>query len=495
MKIIQEKPRKSLWREWGLFMVATIFLLSAIFVFSYIKFLPATAQTTATSITRGNTSHLFGGGNCQGCPGSGSFNSISWPHTLGSGADFLVVGIYIGGGPLNTNVINVSYGSQSMIRAVVSGPVYIYYLSNPNPGTNTVIVNLNNPVGEFGVVAQDYLGVNAENPIDIVGTNTTAGTSITVSAVTIKDKDWAFLFVRDDSGTQNPGTNSTTIFQSNNNSPLDMGFGAYDNQDHGDITPPGSWSMTVNRTRTSANMTAAMITFSPTPPPPPPITKTLNDLFDQLQSILNRLDVALSTRASELTLQGVKIGTDKLDVNLSTRASESTLADIKANTQKLIDGNNWQRAAKDGRAFTVTTNKVLISGKTETDFFLLKNAAGSGKNVRIKNLLSSSGFSEEAETTVRVYKNPTIILNGTPLTINNLKASGGASVATTAFRTPTISNYERGILIDTFQIASGSFVQDFDLALFLEPSENMLVTFEPSRKEISHALSVNFVEE
>ena len=90
-------------------------------------------------------------------------------------------------------------------------------------------------------------------------------------------------------------------------------------------------------------------------------------LFEQIKSntdsILARLDVALSTRASEDTLTQIKAQTDKLlfdgdsylyvnagkvanppnlDVALSTRASESTLSDIKSQTDKLkFDDNSY----------------------------------------------------------------------------------------------------------------------------------------------------------
>jgi len=49
----------------------------------------------------------------------------------------------------------------------------------------------------------------------------------------------------------------------------------------------------------------------------------------------SNLDVALSTRASESTLSAIKSKTDNLDVALSTRASETTLSGIKSQTDKL----------------------------------------------------------------------------------------------------------------------------------------------------------------
>jgi hypothetical protein len=104
--------------------------------------------------------------------------------------------------------------------------------------------------------------------------------------------------------------------------------------------------------------------------------KTLTDLDTDLSNIYAKLDVALSTRASESTLSGIKTGTDylddiygRLDVALSTRSSESTLSalsgkfpsaaalgDALANPTTTIigsallgfDGTNWERIMTDG---------------------------------------------------------------------------------------------------------------------------------------------------
>ena len=47
-----------------------------------------------------------------------------------------------------------------------------------------------------------------------------------------------------------------------------------------------------------------------------PDNKTLKDLYDKLTSILAQLDVALSTRASELTLGQIKTNTDNIGTPL-----------------------------------------------------------------------------------------------------------------------------------------------------------------------------------
>ncbi|GEM_PF-2480009 len=305
----------------------------------------------------------------------------------------------------------------------------------------------------------------------------------------------------------------------------------------GDTSNPQTFTVTTNSIN---NLDILLSTLRDAITAPAPNNKNLKDLFDKLQAILNQLDVALSTRASEstlfsakntldliklrtdnldvllstrasettqllvksaldaiklktdnldvllssraseLTLQGVKAGTDKLDTNLSTRASEATLNNIATKLQTLIDGDKWQRAAKDGKAFIVTTNKIVVPGTAEFNFFLLKNAAGSGKNIRIKIIMPSFAF-PSADTTIRIYKNPTITSNGALLSVNNLKSSGGASVGTTAFKLPVAAD---GTLMDTFQVTGGGFPRDFELAFFLEPGENLLITVEPSRMGI-----------
>jgi hypothetical protein len=117
--------------------------------------------------------------------------------------------------------------------------------------------------------------------------------------------------------------------------------------------------------------------------------RTLTDIYNVDNNILSKLDVTLSTRASETTLSGIKTQIDKLtfdtnnylqvnvkalvnppalDVNLSTRASDSTLsafsgkfptavalADNLSNPTTTIigaanlgfDGTNWRRIVAD----------------------------------------------------------------------------------------------------------------------------------------------------
>ena len=77
-------------------------------------------------------------------------------------------------------------------------------------------------------------------------------------------------------------------------------------------------------------------------------TKTTDDLYTRLSSILNKLDVNLSTRASETTLSGVKVQTDKLKFDSNNNllvgigvdnvglAKDSTVSGIKGSGGKTL---------------------------------------------------------------------------------------------------------------------------------------------------------------
>jgi NCAIR mutase (PurE)-related protein len=86
----------------------------------------------------------------------------------------------------------------------------------------------------------------------------------------------------------------------------------------------------------------------------------------------SNLDVALSTRASESTLSAIKSKTDNLDVALSTRASETTLSGIKSQTDKLsFDTSNRlaiQNPPNMDVALSTRASESTLSGiKSQTD--------------------------------------------------------------------------------------------------------------------------------
>lgn len=282
---------------------------------------------------------------------------------------------------------------------------------------------------------------------------------------------------------------------------------------------------------------------------PAPNNKTLKDLFDKLQVILNQLDVALSTRASESTLvlangvldsikaktdnldillstrasettqllvksalDAIKTKTDNLDVLLSSRASELTLQGVKAGTDKIPNdparesGNlagvktntdnlvartpkPWQSFTDSGKGFGVVTDAFLLATTNKTDVMLIKNPSASGIITRLKRLHTSPN---RDFVNIEIYRNPTITSNGTSLTPFNHKLSGG-SATTQVFQSPVISS--RGTLVFTGKL--GAFLNpiDFELAKFLESGESLLIVLQARVINIEVDLTLDFAEE
>lgn len=261
---------------------------------------------------------------------------------------------------------------------------------------------------------------------------------------------------------------------------------------------------------------------------PSPNNKNLKDLFDQLQFILNQLDVALSTRASESTLlsaknvldsiktktdnidvllstraseatqllvknalDAIKAKTDNLDVLLSTRASEATQLLIKSNTDTLLSRTPkpWQFYTDSGKGFGTVIDGFILSNINKTDVLLIKNPPASGIVTRLKRLYVSP---DRDFVNIEIYRNPTITANGTPLTPFNHKVSGSPAT-TQVFQSPVISS--RGTLVFTGKLDAFLKTIDFELARFLEVGENMLVVFQADRANIEVDLTLDFAEE
>lgn len=514
-------------------------ITAIVWVFMTVCFFTASVYAqTPTPITRGNQSSSLGGGPA----GGGPFSSISWSHTLGINSDLLTVGIYesvSGGAP--APITSVMYGTQSMTLAVSANNTFIYYLVNPASGTNTITVTLSGTASEFVVVAQDYTGVDTVNPIDATTFQSTDVSPLTLTVTTTKDKDWAFMFVRDGSGTENPGTNSTVIFQSNANNPPNLGAGAYDNQAFGAITPAGSFSMTVTNGSGSPSMHGIMIVFSPLPNPSPTttniaptsamagsagLTLTVNGTnfisssvvrfngSDKSTTFISSTQLTAQILTSDLTAAGTFPITvfnpspgggtsnpqtfmvtpnplDNLDVPLSTRNAEATQLLIKSNTDTLLarTPKPWQFYTDSGKGFSIVIDGLILTNINKTDVLLIKNPIASGIITRLKRLYASP---DRDFVNIEIYRNPTITSNGTSIIPFNYKVSGGPAT-TQLFQSPAISS--RGTLVFTGKL--GAFLKsiDFELARFLEAGENILIVLQADRANIEVDLTLDFAEE
>jgi len=105
----------------------------------------------------------------------------------------------------------------------------------------------------------------------------------------------------------------------------------------------------------------------------PDVGQKIRYLIDQVDAILAKADVLLSTRASEATLSNVKAKTDNLDVALSTRASETTLSGIRSQTDKLTFDTSNRLAIQNPPNLDV----ALSSRASEATLSAIKGALAS----------------------------------------------------------------------------------------------------------------------
>ena len=146
-----------------------------------------------------------------------------------------------------------------------------------------------------------------------------------------------------------------------------------------------------------------------------------------------------------------------------------------------------------GKAFTVSTNLVTISGTSEQALLLLKNPSGSGKKI----LTSHFNFGLDTTTArevIRVYKNPTVTSNGTSLTIENtlIKASPPSS-ACEAYKFPTVSS--NGTLLNMTIMPANQPSRGFNRFYLVEPDNSILVTVELSVGSVDGFLDIYWIED
>lgn len=153
----------------------------------------------------------------------------------------------------------------------------------------------------------------------------------------------------------------------------------------------------------------------------------------------------------------------------------------------------WQYYTENGKAFQVTSTFLTLSGSSETDFMLFRNPTGSGKNVEVKRFFYTY-TKGSAIALMRLYYGPTITNVGTARTVEKMKIGGATSPVCLVYTQPTISN--RGTLLRAIGNSSvQTLILDYDLALFLPPATDLLVTIQPASNNTDHSVGLEWAEE
>ena len=151
--------------------------------------IPASTLTTTYRTWR-SPDQVVNFDNTSSVEASTAATTISWSHTTGTGDNRLLivaVGVHLTTGT-PTTVTGVTYGSTSLTRVTTASYTsvnpqvrsYIFILTNPASGTNTIRVNF--AASTFYVCgATTYSGVDPANPIQASNTATGSGTALSVS--------------------------------------------------------------------------------------------------------------------------------------------------------------------------------------------------------------------------------------------------------------------------------------------------------------------------
>ena len=180
--------------------------------------------------------------------------SLSWSHTC-TGSQRLLVVACRGGLGEGDRITGVTYNSVSMtqvgtaIRPGDENVVSLYYLLNPNTGTNTVEITLTS--GYMEGESASYTGVKQLDQPDSSNTGIQENNaSITVSTTTVADNSWVIGSFFGGIGEPTAGSGTTER--------EDL---TYDN--NAAKTPAGSVSLTVQGGDGGSDWATVMASFAP----------------------------------------------------------------------------------------------------------------------------------------------------------------------------------------------------------------------------------------
>ncbi|TAK59555.1 hypothetical protein [Methylobacter sp.] len=153
---------------------------------------------------------------------------------------------------------------------------------------------------------------------------------------------------------------------------------------------------------------------------------------------------------------------------------------ILGHDQILVAATNVEARLAEANQMFFTNGEVNIpTANVETPYMLIRNPAGSGKNIRLNDLRPIVANTGTVSGVIRIYARPTVTAVGTasPITSYRITASPPVSIMQ-SFTLPTIS--VNGTKFGHIFVGRGTnaFIDhiDFDLAPILEPGNDILIT-------------------
>jgi hypothetical protein len=132
--------------------------------------------------------------------------TLAWSHTVGSGANFLIVTIGFGDANLSERTASsVTFGAQNLTKLSDADDANwvsaeIWYLANPTVSTNTITVTCSSS-DQVGAGAANFGGVDTTTPWGTPVTASGSSTTATVNVTSVNSGEWTIGAIGSDSET------------------------------------------------------------------------------------------------------------------------------------------------------------------------------------------------------------------------------------------------------------------------------------------------------
>lgn len=155
------------------------------------------------------------------------------------------------------------------------------------------------------------------------------------------------------------------------------------------------------------------------------------------------------------------------------------------------------RLAENNQMFFSNGEVNLPNNGTETPFLLVRNPIGSGRNIRLNEFRPIVLNVGSASVVFRMYSKPTVTATGTPGPITSYRISAVPPVsAMQVFTVPTIAANGTKFAHSFAGVGTNAFMHniDFDLAVILEPGQDLLVTGRPDANNVLVSAMLDWAE-
>ena len=148
-----------------------------------------------------------------------------------------------------------------------------------------------------------------------------------------------------------------------------------------------------------------------------------------------------------------------------------------------------------GITYSVNVEQNANSANQDNPIIFFKNPSNSGKNVLITRFLIDV-ITKGGQSTVRIWSNPTVTINGTSVAINNNFLGGPSNVSSivNAYSVPTVTYKGTRLRSISCGKDSNSFTLATDGSFIIAPNNAVLITAQPEANDRIVALTLSWKE-